>query len=146
MFLINTSLAAFATGDLYFVAVAAAATVGVGGVSNLTSLFADIHFILISLISLFKVFIVSIRYLMMYPDNKIRINTNKSIVCICGTLFLFKEGYKKYARHARVRGLPRPHKITRSVNHREYVDDPRIYDDVQFHFVLVDIRHFLASH
>ena len=98
MFLINTSLAAFATGDLYFVAVAAAATVGVGGVSNLTSLFADIHFILISLISLFKVFIVSIRYLMMYPDNKIRINTNKSIVCICGTLFLFKEGYKKYDR------------------------------------------------
>ena len=42
--------------------------------------------------------------------------------------------------------LPRPHKITRSVNHREYVDDPRIYDDIQFHLVLVDIRHFLESH
>jgi len=97
MFLINTSLAAFATGDLYFVAVAAtaaAATVGVGGVSNLTSLFADIHFILISLISLFKVFIVSIRYLMMYPDNKIRINTNKSIVVFAALSFYLKKDIK----------------------------------------------------
>lgn len=84
MFLINTSLAAFATGD----DAVADGFVVVGGVSNLTSLFADIHFILISLISLFKVFIVSIRYLMMYPDNKIRINTNKSIVCIWHSLFI----------------------------------------------------------
>ena len=72
MFLINASFATFDIGE-------AVETDTETGVSNDTSPFADIHFILISLISLFKEFIVSIKYLMMYPDNKININTNKSI-------------------------------------------------------------------
>jgi hypothetical protein len=33
------------------------------------------------------VFIVSIKYLIMYPDNKIKINTNKSILGRFATLF-----------------------------------------------------------
>ena len=85
MFFINAAFAAFAafasieTFDIF---------IGfVGGVSKETSLFADIHFIFISLISLFKEFIVSIKYLIMYPDNKIKINTNKSILGGFATLF-----------------------------------------------------------
>lgn len=71
MFFINAAFASIETFETF---------VGfVGGVSKETPLFADIHFIFISLISLFRVFIVSIKYLIMYPDNKIKINTNKSI-------------------------------------------------------------------
>lgn len=71
MFFINAAFASIETFDTF---------IGfVGGVSNETPLFADIHFIFISLISLFRVFIVSIKYLIMYPDNNIKINTNKSI-------------------------------------------------------------------
>jgi hypothetical protein len=85
MFFINASLATFVIGD----GDAAEAA------SNRTSFFADIHFILISLISLFNVFIVSIKYLMMYPDNKIKINTNKSIPLRYFASSLLKERYKK---------------------------------------------------
>lgn len=137
MFLINASFATFDIGE--------AVVVGTG-VSNDTSPFADIHFILISLISLFKEFIVSIKYLMMYPDNKININTNKSIFVASLRFSLFKERYKnniKIYRYAATR-LPRPDEITRSINHRENVDDPRIYDDIQFNIVLVDIRYRLT--
>ena len=42
--------------------------------------------------------------------------------------------------------LSRPDEIARSINHREYVNDPRIYDDIQFNLVLVDIRDGLPSH
>jgi hypothetical protein len=69
MFFINAAFASIETFETF-----------VGGVSNETLLFADIHFIFISLISLFRAFIVSIKYLIMYPDNKIKINTNKSIL------------------------------------------------------------------
>ena len=88
MFFINAAFAAFAafasieTFDIFETFIGF-----VGGVSKETSLFADIHFIFISLISLFKEFIVSIKYLIMYPDNKIKINTNKSILGGFATLF-----------------------------------------------------------
>ena len=79
MFFINAAFAAFASIETF--------DIFIGGVSKETSLFADIHFIFISLISLFRVFIVSIKYLIMYPDNKIKINTNKSILGGFATLF-----------------------------------------------------------
>ena len=82
MFFINAAIAAFASIETFDIFIGF-----VGGVSKETSLFADIHFIFISLISLFKEFIVSIKYLIMYPDNKIKINTNKSILGRFATLF-----------------------------------------------------------
>lgn len=83
MFFINVAFASETATDAFEMSAAAfcvvGGDVGVDVVSNETSLFADIHFIFISLISLFREFIVSIKYLIMYPDNKIKINTNKSI-------------------------------------------------------------------
>ena len=147
MFFINAAFAAFASIETFDIFIGF-----VGGVSKETSLFADIHFIFISLISLFRVFIVSIKYLIMYPDNKIKINTNKSIAASLLRYFvLLKEGYKNnmkmyVAVAASAASLSRPDEIARSINHREYVNDPRIYDDIQFNLVLVDIRDGLPSH